>query len=63
MLLNKFKEDSKMLQKKEATICHNHAFVVPTKLMLEFESTKPLFLILNAPHPIGMIFGMIVLIG
>jgi hypothetical protein len=28
MLLNKFKEDSKGLHKKEATNCHNHAFVV-----------------------------------
>lgn len=33
MLLNKFKEDSKGLHKKGATICHNHAFVVPTKLI------------------------------
>jgi hypothetical protein len=49
MLLNKFKEDSKGLHKKETTNCHNHACVVPTKLMLEFESMKPLFFFLNAP--------------
>jgi hypothetical protein len=36
------------LHKKETTICHNHAFVVPTKLMLEFDNGS-LFFFLNAP--------------
>lgn len=33
MLLNMLKDDSKGLHKKEATICDNHAFVVPTKFI------------------------------